>query len=253
MHRLLLVAALALAACGPKKTPSTSPASGQMPAMPTAESLFEEADLAHYDDGKPRWVSSRTVMTGTMMNVGVTLTTEILPNNQTRMTTAMAGIGEIVKEYDGTHGWETHPLTGARLLPPEEIRGSLDLSDPTMLPFGARFPDATIAGREVFDGVDCYRVESTSVAGRSTTLWFEADTKLLRGTASVAEMGGQQVNAVNTFHDYKSFDGIQSATVITTTIGEMEMVLTVQEVVMGWKGEPVTPSADVQALLDGMD
>lgn len=144
----------------------------------------------------------------------------------------LAGLGEMVRGYDGKVGWSIDPAVGPRLLQGaelDELRYSadfyVDLYDP------ATYKSMTVVERGTFDGRDCYTVKLVRPSGFEAFEMFDASSGLRAGgrMSSTSAMG--TVPSVTTVvADYKDFGGVLVATRLTQRAMGLESVLTIEKV-----------------------
>lgn len=248
MHRILLALSLSLAACG-NKTPTETVKEVQN-VLPSAEQVFAAADAATYAEGYT-WRPFRIISQGAMFGSSVVITAEILPNGQARMVTTMPGVGDIVQEFDGTHGWEFDPQGNVRLLEASELIDLRITTDPTLaMNYGRRYTDARVVGRETFDGQDCWVVEAKDLNGVSDAMLFAVDGGAEIGSRSTMEIvAGNPVPMVMTFRDHTELGGMSYPKTMITQLGEMSFTMMVTELTFDGPWDAVEANEEVQALL----
>lgn len=144
-------------------------------------------------------------------------------------------VGNIDQGSDGTTVWMSQPGQppvpasegDAKYLLESAVTGDAFL-DPT------RFASATVAAKESFDGVECYKVAIRTHSGKNRTDFFEVETGLRRGQVVESDNGPQ----TSMFRDYKEFDGKKTATTIVQANGQGDVIITVTNVTF----TPIAPS-----------
>jgi hypothetical protein len=143
-------------------------------------------------------------------------------DGRTSQTTELAGMGTVVRGYDGTHAWEMQPGVPARLLEGAELE---DMRSRTGMVFGVPLEpkvshrSITHTGEEVIEGetYDVLRAESRS--GRVTTWSFARSSGLLlrETTTEKGPMGEVLIELVHT--DPVTVEGITSPSGAIQRIG----------------------------------
>ena len=77
------------------------------------------------------------------------------------------------------------------------------------LNFKKNYPGIAFQGVEQLVGKKVFAVKMTPKKGDADTFYFDAETGLVAGVASTAEMQGQEVATKVLFRDYKTVDGVQ--------------------------------------------
>jgi hypothetical protein len=142
------------------------------------------------------------------------------------MKVTIPGLGEMQSGYDGAVGWAMNPATGPKLLSGNELRQARD--EASMLAVLREAP--AVAGVETTElstlgGRRCYKVRVTWASGRRTFDCYSVETGLLVGTQSVQESPGGALDISTTLGEYREFDGIKVATVLTQRAAGQEQVL----------------------------
>jgi hypothetical protein len=140
------------------------------------------------------------------------------------------GIGKLDQGFDGTVGWIAQPGMPAERMPADQQASTAETArvgsaflDPST------FKRATVAGRELFDGVECYKVDVTMPSGDQRTDYLEVATGLRRGVVSKTPTGPQR----STYRNWKAFEGKKIATSVTQTTEQGDVVITISSVSFG--------------------
>jgi hypothetical protein len=139
------------------------------------------------------------------------------------------GMVRIDQGFDGEKGWVDQGQ-GPQPMPPEMMRNVAEV-----MPDGAHFlspaqhASATVTGKETFEGVEVYAMETTSKTGEQAIEYFEVASGLRLGRVTKAPDGDQTV----IFKDYKAFDGKQVPTTIIQRNGQGDIVLTLTSLTFG--------------------
>jgi hypothetical protein len=156
------------------------------------------------------------------------------------------GMGKVDQGFDGTVGWAMQPMGGAQKMPPDQLASAKENAlmgahflDP------ARFEKAAVEGKEVFDGVECYKVSLTSKSGQARADYFEVATGLRRGTVA-STAGGSQTQVMG---EYREFEGRKVPTRMTIGTPQGDIVITITSVSFAKQDPTVFEApAEVKAL-----
>jgi len=127
----------------------------------------------------------------------------------------IAGIGEIVDGYDGTHAWTISPMTGPALKTGKELEQTrLDADFYSELRDPKKYTLKTLE-KTTFDGRDCYKVSVKRSDGTEDFDFYDVATGLRAGSINTREtqMGTMTVNNVES--GYKKFGTLTQATSLT--------------------------------------
>ena len=139
------------------------------------------------------------------------------------------GVVRIDQGYDGEKGWVDQGQ-GPQPMPPEMMKSMSEVSpDGAHFLNPARHASATVTGKETFEGVEVYKVETTSKSGEQGVEYFEVATGLRIGTLTKAPAGDQ----IGVYKDYKAFDGKKVPTTIIQRNGQGDIILTITAVTFG--------------------
>ncbi len=178
--------------------------------------------------GKDKLLSIKTVkMTGSLtvqgMDIGITRTAS--HNVGMRVDISVPGMGEGFQIMTTTKGWGFMPFQGQTS--PEEVpedqvkdsQGDLDLQG-QLVNYKEKGVTVEAQGKEVVDGVECYKLKITSKNGKSVTSYFDAKTYYRVKTVSKRNVNGQETDVETLFSDYKkTADGYVFAHAQTNAIG----------------------------------
>jgi hypothetical protein len=156
------------------------------------------------------------------------------------------GMGKVDQGFDGTVGWAMQPMAGAQKMPPDQLAAAKENAvmgahflDPS------RYEKVTVDAKEVFDGVECYKLTVTSKSGQARTEFFEVATGLRRGTVNTSSAGSQ----TQTMGEYREFEGRKVPTRMTIGTPQGDIVITITSVTFA-KQDPTVFEAppEVKAL-----
>jgi len=199
--------------------------------LPTVQQVYDR--FAEAVGGVAAWkpVTGRTETgTANITFAGLTGSYErfsALPNKN-RLIIDLA-IVRIDQGFDGEKGWMDQGQ-GPQPMPAEMAKSMGEV-----VPDGAHFlspaqhASATVAGKETFEGVEVYKLETTSKTGEQAVEYFEVASGLRLGRVTKAAAGEQ----IGIFKDYKAFDGKKVPTTIIQRNGQGDIVLTITAVSFG--------------------
>ncbi|MCU0636500.1 MAG: hypothetical protein MUE41_16650 [Gemmatimonadaceae bacterium] len=156
------------------------------------------------------------------------------------------GMGKVDQGFDGTVGWAMQPMGGAQKMPAEQVAETKESTrmgaaflDPS------RFTKATVEGKELFEGVECYKVSVTSKTGQQRVEFFDAATGLRRGVRTTSPAGEQ----TQTFDEYQAFEGVKVPTKLRIGTPQGDIAIAITSVTFN-KADPTVfeAPAEVKAL-----
>lgn len=131
---------------------------------------------------------------------------------------SLGSFGTTVIGYDGEVGWMTSPMLGTLLLEGTEQFQTVMQSayDVGLMP-AEDYEKLEVQGREMFEGVDCYKVLAVYKAPadpeeakatekvRTSTAWYAVESGLQIGTKGTGVQAGMEIPTMMTLADYKKF------------------------------------------------
>lgn len=133
------------------------------------------------------------------------------------------GMAKVDQGYDGTVGWSVQPMGAATRMTPEQEKSlaeSIQVGNSFL--DVSRFSTSSVDAKEMFDGVECYKLTIVAKSGEQRTEFFEVDSGFRRGAVVKNPMGEQ----VSMFRDYLKFEGKKVATTIVQRTPQGDVVLT---------------------------
>ena len=262
--RLLLAAtALLLAPIAPaaQDTPAATPPASEPAAKasyPDAKSLLEKS-VAAVGGAEARAKKKSMEMKGTMEMPGQNLKGPIVSRyaqpNKMVTTIDLPGLGEIRSGFDGTVGWSTSKIQGARLMSPKELEAIAREADymKDVDPM-KRFDRVETVGEGTFAGFDCWKVQgikTTAGGDDKTVMWLEKSTGLPRGMTMSVETQLGKLPVTTAFIEYREFDGIKLPVRTEATQAGAKLVTVFDSIVF----DAVDPAAfelpnEIKALLE---
>ena len=130
--------------------------------------------------------------------------------NKEMMELTIEGLGTIRDVFTGRKGWTETPDGEVTEKKEREVANKIiDADFYAYLNFKKNYPEIAFQGVEQVAGKKVYAVKMTPKKGDADTFYFDAETGLVAGVASTAEMQGREVATKVLFRDYKTVDGVQ--------------------------------------------
>lgn len=255
---MLLLAPVCMAAQDTPAATPPNPAATAKSSYPDGKSLLEKS-VAAVGGAEARAKRKSMEMKGTMEMPGQNLKGPIVsryaqPNKMVTIID-LPGIGEIRSGFDGTVGWSTSKIQGARLMTPKEVDAIAREADymKDVDPM-KRFDTVETVGEGTFAGFDCWKVQGlkkTAGGDDKTVMWFEKSTGLPRGMAMSIETQLGKLPVTTSFIEYKDFDGIKLPVRTEATQAGAKLVTVFDSIVF----DSVDPAAfelptEIKALLE---
>jgi hypothetical protein len=235
MRALVLVAALAapstvLIAQATQQTPPPA-ANAEAPApLPEARTIIDR-HIELIGGRKAILGHTSTRATGTMSAPaqGMSGNFEVFAAapNKALMKITIAGIGEMVEVFDGTHGWSTSAMTGPMLAQGKELEQKRldadyysDLHDP------ARYESIRTVEKTTFDGRPCYKIRIVRKNGDEDLEFYDVAGGLKAGAIISREIPMGKITSTVTAGDYRKFGDILQPTTMRQSAMGIEQVLT---------------------------
>lgn len=139
------------------------------------------------------------------------------------------GMVRIDQGYDGEKGWLDQGQ-GPQPMPAEMLKNVAEV-----IPDGAHFlnparhASAKVVGQERFEGVEVYKLETTSKTGEQSEEFFEVASGLRLMSVTKAPTGEQ----IAIYKDYKTFEGKKVPTTVIQRSGQGDIVLTITTLTFG--------------------
>ena len=130
--------------------------------------------------------------------------------NKEMMELTIEGLGTIRDVFTGRKGWTQTPDGNVTEKKAREVTNKkIDADFYAYLNFKKNYPGIAFQGVEQLVGKKVFAVKMTPKKGDADTFYFDAETGLVAGVASTAEMQGREVATKVLFRDYKTVDGVQ--------------------------------------------
>ena len=152
------------------------------------------------------------------------------PNKNLQKAT-LAGIGEMLRGFDGKHAWSTDPVTGPQLATGKELeQRTLDADFEANLNVATRYTAMKTLEKTMFDGRECYKVSLTRKDGVEDIEFYDVSTGLKAGSITARESSMGKITGTATFSEYKKFGAIQQPTVVKQSAMGAEFIMTINSI-----------------------
>lgn len=139
--------------------------------------------------------------------------------------------GHVSQGFDGTIAWSIDPMSGANILPDEQVQEMKDQTDfYGEINFDKRFKSMETIDQRDFDGVKCYALKMVDTNDNESTYCFEVESGLLRGTTQTqdTQMGPMEMTNIN--KEFKEFGGVKFPVHTEISIAGMARVMKFSEI-----------------------
>ncbi len=159
--------------------------------------------------------------------------------------------GEVRQGYDGEIAWSIDPMSGANILPPEQVEQMKEQTDfYGEINFDKRFKSMETIDARDFDGLKCYAVKMIDQHDEESTYFFEVETGLLRGTMQTTETQMGPMDMTNINKEYKEFGGVKFPVRTEIEMMGMTRVMTFSEIELdSVKAETFALPDEIKALV----
>jgi hypothetical protein len=207
-----------------------TPAAG----LPEAKTILDRhaeaaGGLANFKARK----STKAVGTMTFPANGMTATMETYSArpNKRYMKMVVAGVGDFIEGFDGTHAWSMDPLNGPRLAEGEEARQkALDADMDLELDPAAKYSSIKTLEKTTFDGRECYKVSLVRKDGVEDIDFYDVATGLKAGSINTRLSPMGKIQGTTTIKEYKTFGGLQVASKFQVTAMGQEIATEITSV-----------------------
>lgn len=139
----------------------------------------------------------------------------------------IAGVGEIIEGFDGTHAWSINPMMGPMLATGEELaQRAQDADFDSALNVAARYTSMKTLEKTTFDGRDVYKVSLVRKDGTEDIEFYDVATGLKAGSINSRKSPMGTVTITTTLLDYKKAGGLLQPTRMKQSLQGIEMVTT---------------------------
>jgi hypothetical protein len=151
--------------------------------------------------------------------------------NRVLVKTTVAGIGEIMEGFDGSHAWSMSPMTGPMLKVGKELtQTKLDADFYSELRDPKTYPDVKTIEKTTFDGRPCYKVSIKRVDGVEDMDFYDVATGLRAGSINTRETQMGTLTMTSVEGDYKQFGKLNQAMTVTQQVMGVEQKITLSTV-----------------------
>lgn len=137
--------------------------------------------------------------------------------------TTVAGIGEIMEGFDGSHGWSMSPMTGPMLKVGKELtQTKLDADFYSELRDPQKYPTVKTLEKTTFDGRPCYKVSVKRIDGAEDFDFYDVATGLRAGSINTRESPMGTITMTSIEGGYRKFGKLSQATTVTQQVMGVE-------------------------------
>jgi hypothetical protein len=165
--------------------------------------------------------------------------------------TSVAGIGDILEGFDGSHAWSMSPMTGPMLKVGKELsQTKLDADFYSELRDPKNYPSVKTIEKVDFNGRPCYKVQLTRIDGAIDFDLYDVETGLRAGEIRTRESPMGTITVTTTVGGYKKFDNMMVSTTMSQKIMGVEQTITISSIEFD-KVDPAAfePPAAIKALI----
>ena len=157
---------------------------------------------------------------------------------KTRLDIELEGLGTIAQGTNGETAWRAMLGMGVEKLEGEEARRMLsEASYDAAVEPRKTYASATTTGKEMFEGVECYRVELVTSWGDHQVGVFEVETGLHRKLSTREGPGSAVFSAETVYGEYRRVQGIKRPHRLEVTAMGLAQVMVFEEIEFGVKFE----------------
>lgn len=166
-------------------------------------------------------------------------------------STNIAGVGEMLRAYNGEIGWAIDPMQGTRLLDGQMLKDiAREARFYAELEYDDTYPEQTAVGEADWNGQTTYQVDLVDEDGNESSHYFAKETGLLIGieTTQTNEMGTTDITISSS--DYKEFGRLVAPSRVVISFMGMELTQTIESVT--WDDVTLSvfePSEAIKVLL----
>lgn len=200
---------------------TAAPSAAAQDALPPADSV-----IARYvaSIGGPAAVERQSITSrGTFEITGAGVSGPLVSVQNAKgvaMTMSAPGLGDMSTVYDGTVGWSINPMQGPRLLEGAELTTMQEEAGfAAMLRKSPHVTKRETTGKGEMGGVPCWEVQATYASGRTSTECYSVTDGRMVGSKARMETPMGSLELVTLFSDWKTFDGLTTATTVTQMVG----------------------------------
>ena len=124
--------------------------------------------------------------------------------------------------------WSMDPMTGNKILSGKEKQSQIHNFEDGFLDMEERFLAATYVGVETVNDSKAYKITATDRTKTPVTLFFDAKTLYLIRKDSTLNVNGGEIISNMYFDEFQNIEGNIVATKLTTSMMNMEQVMTIK-------------------------
>src|SRR4051794_3286023 len=143
----------------------------------------------------------------------------------------VAGIGDIMEGFDGSHGWSVSPMTGPMLKVGKELsQTKLDADFYSELRDAKSYPEVKTIEKTTFDGRPCYKVSLKRIDGVEDFDFYDVATGLRAGSINTRETPNGVLTMTSIEGNYKKTGKLTQAMSVTQQVMGIEQKITLSSV-----------------------
>lgn len=220
----------------PPKTAPGAPAAtpADTAALPSARSILDRHVAAI--GGRDAILShSSLYVQGTlsMPSAGLTGTLEIYgaKPDKSLLKISLAGVGQVVEGFNGTHGWSVSPMTGPMVLEGRQLEEKrFDADFHSELRGADCYASMTTLERTDFEGRPCYKLRLVRKSGGEDTEFYDVETGLKAGSITTRETQMGTVTGTTVATNYRKFGNLLHPATVRSQIGPVQQLITITSV-----------------------
>ena len=183
--------------------------------------------------GQDELVSAKSYyMKAKLSQMGQELPMEMKMKQPNKFRVEMEMMGQkMIQAFDGEKGWmiapwispDPQPLEGDQL---KQATQQVDFEG-ELYNYKQKGSTAEFVGKVNADGKEAYKIKLTTKGGDVKNYFIDAGTNLILKVKAKISAGGQEIDVVQKFSDYKNFDGITMASKMesATPMGNVSVIV----------------------------
>lgn len=142
----------------------------------------------------------------------------------------LPGAGKMEQGTADGIAWEKSVIRGPRIKSGAELASALREADlRSRIDWRRYYPKVELAGTEIVDVSDCYKVVLTPAEGKPETRYFDRNTGLLVKSSRTVSTQMGEIPAETRFSDYRKVDGILTPFRLEQKLLNMVQVTTIEK------------------------
>ena len=151
--------------------------------------------------------------------------------NKTLLKVSIAGVGEVLEGFDGTHGWSISPMTGPMLLEGKQLdEKRFDAAFHSELRGDDQYASLTTLEQVDFEGRSCYKVRLVRKTGGEDIEFYDVATGLKAGSITTRETQMGTVTGTTVETDYRKFGNLLQPTTFRQQVSGIQQVIRITSI-----------------------